>query len=178
MYLKSVLPLCPAGQPNFVFAFKVITLQRSDRPEQARAQRDIATDVVTAVVRTIRSAIRSRAVVVVERPKRRHGNAATPHESAIAQPITAIHPIPDFGREFLRPHRGRNFFLTTLPVGQRGGPIVFHTMAHCVSRISCHGPWSNIIARPTRTSPRAARQCHGRGHRSSTDKPKRKAQPS
>ena len=55
-----------------LFATSKRCIRSGDRTEQATAQGGVVLDVATAVARTGRSATRSRTVVVVERPKRRH----------------------------------------------------------------------------------------------------------
>ena len=62
-----------------VFLFASIRVRR-DRTKQPRAQRDVVLDVVTAVVRAIRSTIGRRPVVVVERPKRRQEKSPVPQQ--------------------------------------------------------------------------------------------------
>ena len=72
--------LCPTGWPNFYS--KVITFQRSDRPEQPGADGRVVLSVVTAVVSAIRRAIRRRRVGVVEHPTRSRGK---PHNATQQQ---------------------------------------------------------------------------------------------
>jgi len=65
-HLKSVyIHFVP--QVGQTFFLKVIPIQRSDRPEQARAHSGVVLEVVTAVVRAIRGTITVR---VVEHPSR------------------------------------------------------------------------------------------------------------